>query len=231
MTNVLNLSTSTKPAPISWVESLFARMHAIYANKFVDKWRDTDLALVKAMWAEEMGKLTSEELKRGYNALMSRDWPPDLPEYVKMCRPPIDSMSAYYEAVNGVSARERGEMGTWTHPAIYWAAVKLAFDLKSMTHAAIKDRWNRALAEEMEKGEWVAIPAPMVALAAPGKTVADKEHAEKMVKELKAEAVVKPRNDEKRWAKRIIERVKRGDKTVSQIQRQFAEEAMKASAA
>jgi hypothetical protein len=74
MGNVVSLSTSTQPAPITWVESLFARMQGIYGNKFLDMWRDTDTEMVKALWADEMGKLTNEELKRGYAALMSRDW-------------------------------------------------------------------------------------------------------------------------------------------------------------
>jgi hypothetical protein len=97
-------------------------------------WRDTNIELVKQLWADEMGKLSNDDLRRGYGALMSRDWPPSLPEFIKLCRPTIDPTVAYYEAVAGMQARERGEVGKWSHPAIFWAAVQIsAFDLKNQS--------------------------------------------------------------------------------------------------
>jgi hypothetical protein len=231
MGNVVSLSTSTQPAPISWVESLFARMQGIYGNKFLDMWRDTDTEMVKALWADEMGKLSNEELKRGYAALMTRDWPPSLPEYVKMCKPSVEPMVAYYEAVNGIQARDKGEIGAWSHPAIYWASACMAFDLKSMTYSQIKDRWNKALHDEMEKGEWPAIPAPMLALPEPGKSDLSREKAAQMLNEIGASDVLKPKTDHKLWAKRIIERAKKPNNGLSAIQIRFANEAMAAKAA
>src|SRR6516164_1064674 len=104
----LTSSTSTS-VPISLVEKLFARFEALYGRKFIDMWEKTDLHAVKELWAEEMGKLSCDELKRGYASLMQRQWPPTLPEFLNLCRPPIDATVAYYEAVNGIAARERGE--------------------------------------------------------------------------------------------------------------------------
>ena len=233
MNNVTHLptsSTSTRAAPISWVEKLFERMQALYGNKFIDMWRDTNIDLVKDMWAEEMGKLNADELRRGFTALMARDWPPTLPEYLRMCRPPIDASVAFYEALNGIQARELGEMGKWSHPAIFWATTRISpFDMKNQSYPQLKTRWEQALAEEMEKGQWPDIPVPRIGLPAPGKSELSKEKAEQMIHELKAEGVVKTAtqaNDPLRWAKRILERVRNGDKTVSMIQRKFAEEAM-----
>ncbi|MGZ3235770.1 MAG: hypothetical protein ACXU8A_00170 [Burkholderiaceae bacterium] len=80
------LSTSIEAAPIAWVESLFARMTACYGAKFADMWRDADMNLVKSLWAQEMGKLTNEELKHGYQSLMTKAWSPTLPEYVQLCK-------------------------------------------------------------------------------------------------------------------------------------------------
>jgi hypothetical protein len=74
------------PAPLSWVESLFARMTACYGSLFADMWRDADMNLVKQMWAAEMGRLTKEELKHGYESLMSLPMPPTLPKYVQLCK-------------------------------------------------------------------------------------------------------------------------------------------------
>lgn len=229
MGNVVNLSTSILPAPISWVESLFARMQGMYGNKFLDMWRDTDVAMVKALWADEMGKLSNDELKRGYAALMKRDWPPSLPEYVKMCKPSIDPTVAYYEAIAGVQARSKGEMGKWSSPAIFWAAVPLSFDLGQQTYSQIKTRWEKALAEQLDKGEWAEIPEPMIQLAAPGNTKSDREKATQVLTEIGAADVLKPKTDHKLWAKRIIERAKKQNNGLSAIQIRFAKEAMAAS--
>lgn len=235
MSNVTTLSTSTNPAPIKWVESLFSRMEAMYGAKFLDMWRGTDAALVKQLWADEMGKLSTEDLKRGYAALMARDWPPSLPEYVKMCKPSIDPLVAYYEAVNGTQAREQGKKGDWSHPAIFWASVKVsAYDLKHASYSQIKQRWEKALADEMEKGEWVPVPDALQALPAPRKSELSKEHASRMVTELKAADTTKKADDKidhRLWAKRILAREKKGDKTLTALQVRFAREAMNVVAA
>lgn len=224
---VQNSLTSTRPVPLSWVESLFARMQAMYGNKFIDMWRDADLPTVKAMWADEMGKLNSEELRRGYGALMTRDWPPTLPEYIRMCKPSIDPTVAYYEAVNGMQARERGEHGKWSHPAIFWAAVKVsAYDLKHIGFSQIKTRWEKALSDEMEKGEWSAVPEPMIALPAPGKSELSREKATAMLSSLGASGVLKQSGDDRRWARKIMQRVADNDQNVSAMQVRFAREAL-----
>ena len=49
-------------------------------------WRGQDIEFVKTVWAVEMGKLTRKEIKRGVDALIMRDWPPTLPEFVKLCK-------------------------------------------------------------------------------------------------------------------------------------------------
>jgi len=212
------------------VESLFARMEAMYGAKFLDMWRGTDANLVKQLWADEMGKLSTEDLKRGYAALITRDWPPSLPEYVKMCKPSIDPLVAYYEAVNGIQAREKGERGSWSHPAIFWAAIKVsAHDLKHQAYSQIKIRWEKALQDEMEKGEWAPVPEPLIALPAPGKSEMSREHATKMVSELKATETIKKASDgidHLRWARRVLEREKRKDSTLPGISVRFAREAL-----
>lgn len=65
---------------------MFLRMGSIYGSKFADMWRDQDIDVVKAMWADEMGKLRNDQLKTGYGLLMTKTWPPSLPEYVQMCK-------------------------------------------------------------------------------------------------------------------------------------------------
>lgn len=199
-------------------------MEGMYGSKFIDMWRGADIAIVKSMWAEEMGKLSSEELKRGYGALISRDWPPSLPEYVKLCKPSIDPLVAYYEAVEGCQQRAKGEVGKWSHPAIFWAAASMTHDLLNQTYSQVKPRWDRNFGEQMEKGEWAPIPKPMIALSAPCKGELSRDKAAQMLKQLGAGDIKRNASDT-HWYKKILERIKAKDPTITIIQRQFAEKA------
>lgn len=201
-----------------------------YGKKFTDQWGVTDGDELLNFWANGLADMTHSELKRGKDALATREWPPTLPEFRKLCRRPMDSVAAYYEAVAGTQARRDGEYGKWSHPAIYWAAMPMSFDLKEQTYSQIRSRWEAALQEQMDKGEWPEIPQPMVALPAPGKTRTSREEAAQRLREIGAATVIKDAwgNDPKCWAKKILEREAKGDKTLLPIQVKFAKEAMEA---
>jgi len=171
-TNVTSLPNRAA-LPDAWIAKLFSRFSAMYGRRFADLWGDSNLADVKALWAEELAVLSRDELAYGVSACKTRDWPPNLPEFLKLCRPPIDFESAYIEAVEQMRRRETGD-DVWTSPAIYWAAVTIgAWDLRNATYGAIKARWSRVFQEEMEKGKWPAIPAKAIALPSPGETSID----------------------------------------------------------
>lgn len=231
MTSLQTSSTSTTPLPESWIERMFEKMLLDYGKKFTDMWGAADTDQLIAHWARELASYTGSEIKRGLDGMATREWPPTLPEFKKMCRPPVDSMVAYYEAVAGVEARACGQSGRWSHPAIYWAAMPLAFDLGSQTYSQIKPRWERALATEMDKGQWPDVPEPMLALTAPGVGVAHmtRENAEQALRTLRATVVTKTaasKIDHRAWAKRILEREARKDKSLSLLQVKLAREAM-----
>ena len=223
----MTLSTSINAIPDSWVEKLFERMVGLYGNKFLDMWGKTDLLQVKAIWAQELGKLSRDEIAKGANALINQEWCPTLPQFIKLCRTDIDAVTAYYEAVNGVVAREKGEIGEWSHPAIFWASVKVgSFDLKNQTYSNIKARWERALDEEINKGQWSDILQAQIALPPPA-TPATKDIAEKYLAETQIIKKQESKTDHKRWAKIILQREKDGDKTLTHIQLSMAKDAIK----
>lgn len=221
----------------SLMDHLYNRLDGAYPHKWrsnfpspeaIDNW--------KVSWAEafEDEGITPADVKAGLKACRTRyDWPPSCAEFIKACRPSVDPLVAYYEAVNGMQAREQGKKGEWSHPAIFWAAVPMSYDLKHVGYSQIKTRWEKALKDEMEKGEWAAVPEPLPALPAPGKSELSREHAEKMVSELKAGSATKAATDKtghRLWAKRILAREKKGDKTLTALQVRFAHEAMRATA-
>lgn len=222
-------STSTDPLE-AVVEQLFADMLLAYGKRFGDMWGGSTADALIAFWVRGLRGYTPREIKRGIAALDTRPWPPTLPEFKALCRPAIDPLVAYYEAVAGVQDRAKGEMGKWSHPAIYWAAMPMTFDLGNQTYSQVKTRWEKAFFEQMDKGEWEAIPAPMLALEAPKPMT--REEADAALKSIKAGMPTKATTsliDHRRWAKRILERERNGDKTLSAYQVKEARAAMEAS--
>jgi hypothetical protein len=161
------------PLLLPWIERIFERLSAFYGSKIADLWGTSDLGSVKAVWAEELAGYSGDEIAAGIAGCKTRDWPPTLPEFLKLCRPPIDPVVAYHEAIDGLAARREGDTGSWSHPAIFWAASKLSFELRSQTFASVQKRWEAALTAELSKLDWPPIPEPHKALAPPPPLSAD----------------------------------------------------------
>lgn len=188
--------------PQRWVDDLFARMSGMYGSKFADLWRGVDLTVVRKMWGQELAKLSKDELKFGVQTLMSRPFPPTLPEFVSLCKPSINYDAALYEATQQLRLRAEGK-DQWSNPAFYWAAIKIGeFDMLNTGHAALIKRFSAAL-DEVLRGDVAPVPARAIALPAPGRGRASKEAVRQAVEKVKALNHV-PGNKE--WAKRILEK-------------------------
>lgn len=180
-----NHELSTSRLPDSWIERLLDRLAAMYGQKFTDQWRGVDPSYLKSVWGEELASYSADEIKRGLSACRTRPWPPTLPEFLTLCRPPIDPEAAFIEAVRELRKRENNE-DTWSHPAIFWATRHFATqDLMSAAYMTIKNRWGQALAAEIVKGQWPEIPERTIALPAPGKAMADPQKVKAILAELK----------------------------------------------
>lgn len=218
----LTPSTSTPAAstdwpaaavPESWIDSLFTRMIGMYGSKFADLWRGTDLQSVRRLWASELFSLTREELKLGVAMLHTRAFPPTLPEFMGLCRPPLNIDAALYEAVEQLRARKEGA-DVWTDPAIYWAGIKVGVtEMLSQSHSQLKPRFEAYLRELKAKGNVPAIPARAEALPAPGGAELSKDEARARLREFKAMGLLKrgPQGDGRDWARRILARVEAGE--------------------
>jgi hypothetical protein len=209
-----NSSTST---PLqAWVEKLLQYMLACYGKRFTDQWCMVEQRDIVEVWAEELEGLSHAELKAGKEALAACAWPPTLPEFKRLCKPPVDPMKAYYEAVAGVQSRVNGEMGEWSHPAIYWAAMPLAVELREQTYSQVKARWEAALSAQLAKGAWDEIRKPQLHLAAPGKSTTGTEKARTAIRE--AAGQVMHRFASTDWAPKLLARHEAGEQlTPTQI--------------
>ncbi|MGZ8317568.1 MAG: hypothetical protein ACXWVD_00565 [Telluria sp.] len=209
-------STSTdwpEPAlPRAWIERLFEKMLLEYGAKFTNQWGGTDPQLLKRHWAQRLYGLTGEQLATGMEALATRDWPPTLPEFVKLCCPPIDPLRAYHEALAGLAAREHGQLGHWSHPAIFHAAVRIGKStLQNSEWRHIRERWEQVLADVLAEGSWLEVKKPdlQIGLAAATEKVAD---ALAQLRNLGA--TLTPKGGVA-WAHKVVERHAAGDTTVT----------------
>lgn len=79
--------TQSMRLPESWVDSLLARMSAMYGEKFVRQWERTNPDAMRDMWADALGPFDGERIKWALQYLIANNpFPPTLPEFVGLCR-------------------------------------------------------------------------------------------------------------------------------------------------
>lgn len=178
-------NASIEGQPQSGVERLFGRLAAMYGTKFADLWRGVDMADIKQAWAEALRGYTADEIMRGVNACMSRDWPPTLPEFARMCRPGLEPERAFQEAQEQMLRREDGR-DKWSHPAIYWSAVQYGhFELRNDSWYTAKSRWESLLRDNLANTEIPPVPPRLSSLPAPGATTLTKAEAAERVQQIR----------------------------------------------
>lgn len=196
---------------ISLIDHLWNRLSGTYGGRWLKDFPDMQsIENWKAAWAEALDddRVTPQEVAEGLRTCrrMFPDWPPAVGEFIRACRPGLIPENAFHDAVAGMTARRRGEMGQWSHPAVYWAAVRVgSHDLLNCGYSVMQSRWERALSDELGRGAWEAIPVPAVALPAPGATHATPEQAAKALEEMGAGVILNQSGrDPLRGWKRVI---------------------------
>lgn len=219
-------SAAAGAIPVAWAARVISRMKALYGAKFSDQWGALDPDEMAWAWAEELAGFTGDELAAGLAACKTRPWPPTLPEFIVLCRPPIQPEVAFHEAVQGLMARRRGERGTWSHPAIFHAAVAVgAHDMLNATYGQLRARWDRALNDAMARGAWEPVPDAQQALPAPAKTEAGDREAARAMEAIGASHVLEPgKRDPKGWAHKILANPKGKSPAVVAMARRALEE-------
>lgn len=207
-----------QPLPAAWIERLFERMAGLYGARFADVWRGTDPERVKRIWAEELAGFGGEEIARGVQALKTRDWPPTLPEFLRLCRQTSDPRADWTEACEQMRIRLEGKgADAWSRPQVYWAAVAIGwYDLNSTAWDQIKTRWEKALASAKVD----PIPEYRAALPPPGQQTITREEAVSRISQIRdrlGAGVPLPGTTPAgtQWAVTLMEREARGDVLLS----------------
>ena len=200
------------------VEEILYKMKLLYGNKFEWKWKDVDFSTMIDFWESELKGLSDIEIKRGYDALSRLEDPPSVPQFVNLCRPPIDPVKAYHEAVQGMRERIDGKHGKWTHPAIFWAAAGMSYDLLNKSFQSVESLWKSKLSDELAKTSWQEIPDVPKALPSPP---VDKDANAQYAKVLKRYGALNVLKKEARgngdWIVNNLERMKKGWKPVHAV--------------
>lgn len=174
--------------PDPWIERLFQRMEDRYGSLWAERYGTFPRERVKRTWAEDLADMSPEEMIQGVEACKARRFPPTLPEFRDMCRPPIDYETAFHEAVQQMQKRKTGE-DEWPSAALYWAAVKFGGDILAQPYSVCKTRWKSALdqATDLVKTKKLpdGVPKRRGALPAPGECTASKEKVHQMLDDMK----------------------------------------------
>lgn len=82
----VTLRQLSKELQNGWIERLFSRFAALYGAAFGRQWEGTNLAEVKAVWAEKLGGFNAQQIGDALKTCDERPYPPNLPEFIELCR-------------------------------------------------------------------------------------------------------------------------------------------------
>jgi hypothetical protein len=151
-------ASSVNPIGQRWTAQVFDRLGGQMGGKLEALYGDISPAMVQAEWSQALSGFTSDEVERGLLACQTRMFAPTLGEFLHLCRPSLDGDIAWTEAEEGLKARRQGEMGVWSHPAVYRAACVMSDALHQGNFKGNRNRWEHILRTEFAKGFVELVP-------------------------------------------------------------------------
>jgi hypothetical protein len=156
-------ASSVEPLPQKWIARIFERLTAQLGSKVADLYAGVHPETVQEEWGRALADFHPAEIDRGLTACQSRAFAPTLGEFLRLCRPALDPEIAFIEAANCLSQREKGEVGDWSHPAVFRAAVAMSHEVRTGNFREVRKRWEWQLSREFEQG-WSEIEPPRTAI-------------------------------------------------------------------
>lgn len=153
-----------RPIPLRRVEDIFERLTAQLGKKFTDLWTGGNSEHIKTEWADGLSGFRGREILRGLKACQTRVFAPTLGEFIRLCRPALDPEIAWLEARAGLLARRSGQLGEWTHPAVFRASQELPYQLLNQSPKEHRKAWEWTLQREFDKGWLDDVPPPPLQL-------------------------------------------------------------------
>jgi hypothetical protein len=180
-------SSPTEPMQQRWVARIFERLTAQLGSKVADMYAGVPAESVQSEWAQALSGFHPSEIDRGLRACQTRPFAPTLGEFTRLCRPALDAELAYIEAGHCLRQRDKGELGNWTHPAVFRAACELSMEVRAGNFRDVRKRWEWTLARELASG-WSDIPEPLTQIGHEVKTGPAPDSIKARLKELREKA-------------------------------------------
>jgi len=186
-------------------QEIIGWMYQNYGQQFLRRWEYFSMETLTTTWQRELAGFTQAELKRGIEQCRTRIYPPNLSEFRLLCRPFLSPEAAFNEAVKGIAARRSGRHFDWTHPAIFYAAVRFGNELLGVAYSQLKDQWIHEFSAQLEKGSWPEIPVATIKDSPPADAEETRTYAQESCKKLR-EFIARPHSvsNKKGWAARIL---------------------------
>jgi hypothetical protein len=171
------------------IDHLFMKLDGRYNFMFTAKAKTPDaLQLLRKEWLDGFCEksVTGKQVFDALEVCRARHpkYPPNIQEFLECIDSSSDPQTAHAEAVEQMHRRETGD-DVWSHPAVYWAAVKIgAFDLNNLAWEQIKNRWTHALDEMRRRENLEPVPPRLVSLPAPGRLSVPDEVAKKRMHDI-----------------------------------------------
>ena len=153
-----------EPLPQRYIGRLFERLESQMGTKVMDLYKGGNPESIQHEWSTGLAGFTPQELQRGLSRCQHRKFAPNLGEFAQLCRPTLDPEIAWHEAVAGLQAREAGEVGVWSHPAVWRAACTLRYELRTANLRDCRNRWDYELSNEFARGHVADVPPPAAAV-------------------------------------------------------------------
>jgi hypothetical protein len=166
------LDAKGKPVMRSPIDNLSARFDGIYMQKWKSNFPSpAALANWSTAWSDALSrhgiapKMAFAAIQRCEESFM---WPPSLPEFLALCKPPLNYEQAWSEALTQMGRRHADESDTWPVPAVYWAAVDFGgvLVMRNTPYSLAADRWKRLL-DKRRESECEPVPVFVPQLSAP----------------------------------------------------------------
>jgi hypothetical protein len=142
------------------VRELFKRLQGILGTALGSVYSGADADLVIDEWGRALASFTEQELRNGLDRVATRRFAPNLPEFLQLCRPALDPETAWNEAAEGMREHAEGRRFAWSHPAVYFAAREMNYELRTSTFRAQSRRWEYELACQWSRKLFEPIPDP-----------------------------------------------------------------------
>lgn len=162
-------------------------------------------------WRVDLADLTVMQVATGMDASRDYKYIPSLPEFRRMCRPPLDLESLFNEAQVMLQRRRDNKPEQWSDPVAFWAACKFPFaEFVSASYTVMAARWRHAVTE-LSKTE--LLPIPEIVRYAPAIEAPISRGNVELIEAMR-NLFTQEKKGSRAWAYKILDRIKAKDRSV-----------------